>query len=234
LELGAYEWGFSHFYCLYGFHTCDARSRARRSARVLSFPPSAVKVTQNRPAVALLDQKTNSVMSSSSCDENWRTCFAQLAPKLLLFARQWLPSLSDAQDVVQTAFIRFWRKQPAATPEHYPLLYAAVRTAALDLLRRDGRRARREAELAKESSEGSDAFFQPDFTQRETAAAISAALLRLPEAQREVVVLRIWGELSFEQIAGVLGESINTVASRYRYGLEALRRVLKTPEYERV
>lgn len=173
-------------------------------------------------------------MSSTLSDENWRTCFGQLAPKLLLFARQWLPSVSDAEDVVQTAFIRFWRKQPAASSEHYPLLYAAVRTAALDLLRRDGRRARREIEMAQESLENGVAFFQPDFAQGEAAVAVSAALQRLPDAQREVVVLRIWGELTFQQIAGVLGESINTVAARYRYGLEALRRVLKTREYERV
>ena len=53
-------------------------------------------------------------------------------------------------------------------------------------------------------------------------------------AQREVIVLKIWGDLTFAQIAQTLGESINTVASRYRYALEALRKHIKPHEYERV
>ena len=52
--------------------------------------------------------------------------------------------------------------------------------------------------------------------------------------RREVLVLRIWGELTFAEIATTLGESINTVASRYRYGIEALRRIIKSNQYERV
>ena len=72
--------------------------------------------------------------------------------------------------------------------------------------------------------------------QREHCEAIEAAIERLPQAQREVVVLKIWGDLTFAQIAQSLDESINTIASRYRYALEALRRQIKPHdhEYERV
>jgi len=167
-------------------------------------------------------------------DENWRTCFALLAPKLVLFARQWVATTADAEDVVQSAFVRFWRKQPDAAPEHYPLLYTAVRTAALDLLRKDGRRGRREEQAFVEPCQAELTFFDSTVQQREDAAAISAALQQLPEAQREVLVLRIWGELTFQEIADVLGGSINTVAARYRYALQALRRILEPHEYERV
>jgi DNA-directed RNA polymerase specialized sigma24 family protein len=55
-----------------------------------------------------------------------------------------MPSQADAEDVVQAAFVRFWKKHPAAEREHYPLLYAAVRTIALDTLRGNDRRIRRE------------------------------------------------------------------------------------------
>ncbi|HYR59119.1 MAG TPA: sigma factor, partial [Chthoniobacteraceae bacterium] len=72
-------------------------------------------------------------MNSVFSDEPWRKCYRELAPKLLLFARQWVASAADAEDVVQTAFVKFWRRQPGAQPEHYPLLYSAVRTTALDL-----------------------------------------------------------------------------------------------------
>jgi RNA polymerase sigma-70 factor (ECF subfamily) len=58
-------------------------------------------------------------------------------------------------------------------------------------------------------------------------------LARIPEKHREVIVLKIWGELTFAQIAAQLGESPNTVASRYRYGLEHLKKLLADRE-ERV
>jgi RNA polymerase sigma-70 factor (ECF subfamily) len=56
--------------------------------------------------------------------------------------------------------------------------------------------------------------------------AVEAAMRRLPEEQREVLVLKIWAELTFEQIAGELEISPNTAASRYRYALAALRKEL--------
>ncbi len=164
-------------------------------------------------------------------EEPWRTCYAQLAPKLLLFARQWVASVADAEDVVQAAFVKFWRHRPDAGPEHYPLLYAAVRTCALDLLRTDSRRGRREQVVATDFEEP---FFDPAIERNESSELINAALLHLPDSQREVLVLRIWGELSFADIATTLGDSINTVASRYRYALDALRRILKSHEYQRV
>ena len=59
------------------------------------------------------------------------------------------------------------------------------------------------------------------------AGEIEAALQRLPAEQREVLVLKIWNELTFEQIAETLGIPPNTAASRYRYALAALRKELK-------
>jgi RNA polymerase sigma-70 factor (ECF subfamily) len=173
-------------------------------------------------------------MSFTSSDEPWRACYRELAPKLILFARQWVPSMADAEDVVQTAFVKFWRHQPAAQPEHYPLLYSAVRSTALDLLRGDQRRARREADPAVEVLRDEQPYFDSVVEQRETASCVEEAMRRLPPEQREVLALRIWGELTFAEIAETLGESINTVASRHRFALDALRRVLKSYEPERL
>ncbi|MEA3208715.1 MAG: hypothetical protein QOE70_1772 [Chthoniobacter sp.] len=173
-------------------------------------------------------------MNPAACDEPWRICYRELAPRLLLFARQWVPSVADAEDVVQTAFVKFWRRQPDARPEHYPLLFAAVRSTALDLWRRNERRARREADPSGDLVREDEPFFDAGLEPREDAVAIDAALRRLPPAQREVLVLRVWGGLTFAEIAANLDESINTVASRHRYALEALRRILKPYESERV
>jgi hypothetical protein len=57
-------------------------------------------------------------------------------------------------------------------------------------------------------------------------AAIELALRRLPPEQRDVLVLKIWGELTFEQVAAQLEIPPNTAASRYRYALTTLRREL--------
>jgi RNA polymerase sigma-70 factor (ECF subfamily) len=173
-------------------------------------------------------------MDSSLHEARWRDCYAQLAPKLLLYARQWVASMADAEDVVQSAFVRFWRHQPDAGSEHYPLLYAAVRSSALDLLRAHDRRARREADDRVGVVRGDEPWFDTRIEQREHADTMQAALGQLPTAQREVIVLKIWGELTFAQIAQALDESINTIASRYRYGIEALRRHLEPTDYERV
>lgn len=162
----------------------------------------------------------------------WRVCFAQLAPKLLLYARQWVPP-ADAEDVVQAGFVRFWRKQPEAQPAHYPLLYAAVRTAALDWRRAQERRWRRDDSFYAEQPPET-ACFETGPEDRERAESVQAALAALPPEQREALVLRLWSELTFAEIASALGLSINTVASRYRYALDALRQHLKAHLYERV
>src|SRR5437773_2209781 len=84
-------------------------------------------------------------MENVATHEDWKVCFSELAPGLVLFARQWVRSAPDAEDVVQEALVRFWRRNLSI--KNRALLYAAVRSAALDLIRRDNRRARREVEV---------------------------------------------------------------------------------------
>ena len=62
------------------------------------------------------------------------------------------------------------------------------------------------------------------------AAAINAALARLPVEQREVVVLRIWHGLGFREIGEALGIVTDTAASRWRHGIAKLRRDLTESE----
>jgi RNA polymerase sigma-70 factor, ECF subfamily len=164
-------------------------------------------------------------MERTLTDENWKTCFAQLGPALLLFARRWTNCRADAEDIVQEAFVRFWRRQHSI--ENRALLYATVRSTALDRLRSDQRRARREAAVALDGAE----HFEPCFsTADEGQQLLAAAVERLPDEQREVVILKVWNELTFAEIATVLEISQNTAASRYRYALGALRKSLQPHE----
>src|SRR5438477_12913724 len=85
-----------------------------------------------------LDSKDrNKVMENVGSHEDWKTCFAEVAPGLVLFARQFVHSIADAEDIVQEAFIKFWRKQHPI--QNRALLFATVRSTAFDLLRRDAR-----------------------------------------------------------------------------------------------
>jgi RNA polymerase sigma-70 factor (ECF subfamily) len=164
-------------------------------------------------------------MEQTRTDEDWKTCFAQLGPALLLFARRWANCRADAEDIVQDAFVRFWRRERSI--ENRALLYAAVRSAALDRLRSEQRRVRREATVALDGAE----HFEPQFAELDEGQQLLAqAVERLPGEQREVVILKIWNELTFAEIAGVLEISQNTAASRYRYALGALKKTLQLHE----
>jgi RNA polymerase sigma-70 factor (ECF subfamily) len=162
-------------------------------------------------------------MDNVATHENWKVCFSQLSPGLLLFARQWVRSRADAEDIVQEAFVRFWRRNHDI--ENRALLYATVRSVALDLIRRDSRRARREAETFSGMEQSIEPQFESD---DESQRALGAALDRLPHEQREVLVMKIWNELTFAEIAQALEISQNTAASRYRYALAALKKDLPT------
>jgi RNA polymerase sigma-70 factor (ECF subfamily) len=140
-------------------------------------------------------------------EEDWKVCFAELGPGLVLFARQFVRSIADAEDIVQEAFVRFWRKQHSIENR--------------DLLRRDGRRARREAAASADMEQITEPQFDfEDGAPRELAAAIDL----LPVQQREVLVMKIWNELTFAEIATALEISQNTAASRYRYALASLKK----------
>jgi RNA polymerase sigma-70 factor (ECF subfamily) len=154
--------------------------------------------------------------------DHWAVWLNQHGAALVLLARQWLPCRDDAEDVVQEAFVRFWRSpQRAADPIAY--LYACVKHCALEWQRSRSRRSRREKAAARPETEP---WFAGSLEQDERRAALTAALRTLPENQREVLVLKIWAGLSFPQIAEALRVSANTAASRYRYALVKLREQL--------
>ena len=161
-------------------------------------------------------------MERTRSEEDWQACFKQLGPALLLFARRWTNCRAEAEDIVQEAFVRFWRRQHAI--ENRALLYATVRSTALDRLRSNQRRARREAAVALDQPP----HLEPQFTAAdEGQQMLAAAVELLPDEQREVLVLKIWNELTFAEIGSVLEISQNTAASRYRYALGALKKALQ-------
>ena len=152
-------------------------------------------------------------------DDDWAAWLARHGAALVLFARQWAPSRADAEDVVQEAFVRFWRSRGRAE-EPAAYLYACVRHCGIDWTRASGRRVRREQGSARSDDHAMLACL---LERDERRALIEAALSQLPGEQREVVVMKIWGGLTFPQIGAALDVSHETAASRYRYAIAKLR-----------
>ena len=151
---------------------------------------------------------------------NWNSWLGKHGPSLLLFARTQTRCEADAEDLLQEAVVESSGKSEGNPPD-LPLVYTTLRRRAIDLARKTDRRTARE-EVTTERSE--DCWFDDTIEQKETAWLIDRAIKNMPEKFREVVMLKIWSELTFAQIAQTLDIPLNTAASRYRYGLEILKR----------
>lgn len=146
------------------------------------------------------------------------------ASRLLAFAAAILCSHHDAEETLQNVFVKIAqnRARLAAARSLKAYLFTMVRNEAMTLVRRRGR-----IEIAVDPAEfGLIPAVPADPPAPEEAEAAARHLAALPEKQREVVVLKIFEDLTFDEIAASLKISINTAASRYRYGLEKLKRRL--------
>ncbi len=146
------------------------------------------------------------------------------AAELILYGRALGLSHGEAEDVVQDTFVALMRRaQPPLKPDHYCV--RTFRNRALNYRRSLWRRLTREWESRR--------WFENSPGESPAEREAMHALTRLPQEQREVIVLKIWHEYTFEEIGELLAISPNTAAGRYRYGLLKLRACLKGTEYER-
>lgn len=153
------------------------------------------------------------------------------APALFAFLLNFTRAEADTHDLLQEMFVRLARepKLLAGVREERAFLIRLAHNAAIDLMRRRGTRERTKENFAAEipspfasTSDPDEKFFRDE---------LANALGELPADQRAVVHLKLWGGLTFEEIAAALAIPPNTAASRYRYGLDKLRGQLR-PLYE--
>ena len=155
--------------------------------------------------------------------ENLEQLYARHRQGLFTVALSITRCAARAEDAVHDAFVRMCRVgADRATAAHDPVAYAyaAVRNAAID----QQRRARTQAVAVESIFNGvHPAPAERGALDDERERFVAAAIDGLPDDQREAVVLRVYAQLSFAQIAVVLDAPLPTVATRYRRALERLR-----------
>ena len=129
-----------------------------------------------------------------------------------------LSSPVDAEDALQEVFVALATKRVGRITNLKSYLFVAARHQAFTVLRRRKREPGFEDVTSLEIAD-------PNSLAHENRVGDWVALLaRLPLEQREVIALKVWEEMTFADIARVVRASPNTVMSRYRYGIERLRK----------
>jgi len=143
--------------------------------------------------------------------------YAAHGASLYRYALMILADAGDAEDAIHQVFAALLSDRRACPERPREYLRAAVRNAAYSSLRH--RRVARDA---------GHLLLQPASADCSPAErlALTDALRQLAPEQREVVHLHVYEGMTFREAAAATGESINTVAARYRYALDKLRKVL--------
>jgi RNA polymerase sigma-70 factor (ECF subfamily) len=138
---------------------------------------------------------------------------------------------ADTRDLLQDIFVKLAREPRlrAGVREERAFLIRLAHNAAIDVIRRRGTRDRTRENFTAERISPFAPADDPD--EEIFRIRLAEALESLPEDQRAVVHLKLWGDMTFEAIAAALEIPPNTAASRYRYGLDKLRQRLR-PLYE--
>lgn len=154
--------------------------------------------------------------TSSSC---WvQSLYQAKAAEVLLYGRALGLSQVEAEDVLQETFLGLLKlSAPPLQPAGFVI--RCFRNRALNHRRSLWRRIAREFEAHR--------WFESSGEPLKKEEQAMACLAQLPQDQREIIVLKIWHQETFESIGRLLDLSPNTAAGRYRYGLQKLRELLK-------
>jgi RNA polymerase sigma-70 factor, ECF subfamily len=161
-------------------------------------------------------------MAAASDNHEWRAWIEEFGPRFLLFAKQQSRNVSDAEDLLQESVVECWKRSGGERPPDAPLVYATIRRRAIDRARSADRRMQRETA----ATTSDEPWFIQEHGKADEDAVLKDTVGRLPPEQQEVLTMKIWGELTFQQISEVLHIPMNTAASRYRYALENLRKMM--------
>ena len=169
------------------------------------------------PLIVWSDEQLVQLLAAGEPDALSRI-YDRYAASLYRLLNALLGSPADAEDALQEVFVALATGRVSRIRNLKSYLFVAARHQAFTLLRRRKREPRFEDVTTLEIAvPGTDV---PNSDALDWAALLS----RLPLEQREVIALKVWEEMTFADIALVVRASPNTVMSRYRYGIERLRK----------
>lgn len=174
--------------------------------------------------------------------EGLKTIYEEYLPYVFSIVSGILQSREDAEDVTSEFFIRLWNTAEKYRPGngHKTYLATIARNMAIDFLRK--RKREIPSDLSGGSEEEDNALYQNRDAKREEpgtsgggydegfedslveSLTLKEALETLSAEQREVINLKIMGDLTFKEIAEILGTPMGTVTWRYREAINKLRR----------
>jgi RNA polymerase sigma-70 factor (ECF subfamily) len=142
-----------------------------------------------------------------------QTLYQEHGRALLLYACSLLGRRHAAEDVLHEVFMKLMEHN-TMPEEPRPYLFRAVRNAALNVMRQEGK----DVDVVD-----IEPWFEAPAQDHAANVTLKSELMQISLEQRQVLVMHVWGGLSFEEIGKVLDISANTSASRYRYAIQKLR-----------
>ncbi len=204
---------------------------------MLSAAAAAIPIFQTmeqNPSPARIDESKVDFELMARIGKGDHAAFRQLVERhqntVIGTVAKMLGNPSDAEDISQQVFLRIWRNARRYRPDARFTTY--LFTITRNLVFNETRRRGRKKEVSVDEREENSHFqiedspdYRPDaeLLQAELREAVDAAIAALPESQRMAVVMRRYGQLSYEEIAAVLGLSVSAVKSLLFRARSALR-----------
>ncbi|NIP28684.1 MAG: sigma-70 family RNA polymerase sigma factor [Phycisphaerae bacterium] len=157
-----------------------------------------------------------------------RQIYLKYKDDLLTIARSLVHDINTAEDCLQDVFVSLASDGYRIRSNLKGYLLSSVVNRARDYLRRETAQSNFQVNMQTKRIDATETTNIPALD--ENMKTIIRALEKLSLEQREVIVLHLQGDMKFREIATMLDMSINTVQSRYRYGIEKLRQVLTKKE----
>jgi len=161
-------------------------------------------------------------MSGQLTESNLRRWMSDIGPRLITLSAGICRDRHRAEEIVQEAFVKLWRNPPEAGEIAFPSwLRKVVTNLSINALQRT-RRPGALPEFSDDPALASAANSSAQADARENLARVTAAMGRLDDAKRAILMLRAHEQLSYDDIAQHLGVPVGTVMSRLNRARAAL------------
>jgi RNA polymerase sigma-70 factor (ECF subfamily) len=195
------------------------------SSPALAWPIGLV-ASANRDAAALSPEGERELVEA--CRRGDREAFDQLVLRyqrdIYRLCYRYVNHPEDANDLAQEVFLKAWRAMGRFRGESRfsTWLYRIAVNACLNYRALRRPQTRELAESLPDPGRGAESAVESEDESRRVREAVA----RLPERQRATLILKVYHELSHEEVAGVMGTSVGTVKSNLFHALANLRRLL--------